>query len=193
MIKFSSCFILSHPTIQAILASRSRVFHKMLYQPPSPQQRNSKKDQPQRETNKLRLFLKRSSEPLLNLQNTAQQVNAILMPTPPASVVVGPRVFTIRIVYIFHRRVLLLLVTWACDRVQCRKKGTQKSIPKHSRFLSAAAAHLSRQENVDFFYIHSCTRNSFMQSSVNFHHFPFSHLWICEKFGKFNSRLRYEE
>jgi hypothetical protein len=46
----------------------------MLYQPPSPQQRNSKKDQPPRETNKLRLFLKRSSEPLLNLQNTAQQV-----------------------------------------------------------------------------------------------------------------------
>lgn len=51
----------------------------MLYQPPSPQQRNSKKDQPQRETNKLRLFLKRSSEPLLNLQNTAQQVNMISM------------------------------------------------------------------------------------------------------------------
>lgn len=47
-----------------------RVFHKMLYQAPSPQR---KKDPPARE-NKLRLFLKRSSEPLLNLQNAAQQV-----------------------------------------------------------------------------------------------------------------------
>lgn len=61
------------------MASRSRVFHKMLYQPPSPQQpinhRGGKKDkESQRETNKLRLFLKRSSEPLLNLQNAAQQV-----------------------------------------------------------------------------------------------------------------------
>jgi hypothetical protein len=47
----------------------------MLYQAPSPQQQRSKKDkEPQRETNKLRLFLKRSSEPLLNLQNAAQQV-----------------------------------------------------------------------------------------------------------------------
>lgn len=42
----------------------------MLYQAPSPQR---KKDPPPRE-NKLRLFLKRSSEPLLNLQNAAQQV-----------------------------------------------------------------------------------------------------------------------
>lgn len=42
----------------------------MLYQAPSPQR---KRDPPPRE-NKLRLFLKRSSEPLLNLQNAAQQV-----------------------------------------------------------------------------------------------------------------------
>lgn len=42
----------------------------MLYQAPSPQR---KKEPPPRE-NKLRLFLKRSSEPLLNLQNAAQQV-----------------------------------------------------------------------------------------------------------------------
>lgn len=42
----------------------------MLYQAPSPQR---KKEPPPRE-NKLRLFLKRSSEPLLNLQNSAQQV-----------------------------------------------------------------------------------------------------------------------
>lgn len=55
---------------QAVLASRSRVFQKMLYQAPSPQR---KKEPPPRE-NKLRLFLKRSSEPLLNLQNAAQQV-----------------------------------------------------------------------------------------------------------------------
>lgn len=45
----------------------------MLYQAPSPQR---KKDPPPRE-NKLRLFLKRSSEPLLNLQNAAQQVQKL--------------------------------------------------------------------------------------------------------------------
>ncbi|XP_055706565.1 serine-enriched protein isoform X1 [Phlebotomus papatasi] len=55
--------------VKAVLASRSRVFQKLLYQAPSPQRR---KEPPQRE-NKLRLFLKRSSEPLLNLQNAAQQ------------------------------------------------------------------------------------------------------------------------
>ncbi|XP_056648977.1 serine-enriched protein isoform X2 [Diorhabda sublineata] len=54
--------------VKAVLAARSRVFHKMLYQAPSPQRR---KDPPPRE-NKLRLFLKRSSEPLLNLQNASQ-------------------------------------------------------------------------------------------------------------------------
>ncbi|XP_075234746.1 dynein heavy chain, cytoplasmic-like isoform X2 [Lycorma delicatula] len=42
----------------------------MLYQAPSPQR---KKEPPPKE-NKLRLFLKRSSEPLLNLQNAAQQM-----------------------------------------------------------------------------------------------------------------------
>ncbi|XP_043258981.1 probable serine/threonine-protein kinase mps1 isoform X1 [Colletes gigas] len=55
--------------VKAVLAARSRVFHRMLYQAPSPQR---KKEPPPRE-NKIRLFLKRSSEPLLNLQNTAQQ------------------------------------------------------------------------------------------------------------------------
>ncbi|XP_030746116.1 serine-enriched protein [Sitophilus oryzae] len=54
--------------VKAVLAARSRVFHKMLYQAPSPQR---KKDPPPRE-NKLRLFLKRSSEPLLNLQSASQ-------------------------------------------------------------------------------------------------------------------------
>ncbi|CAG9767381.1 unnamed protein product [Ceutorhynchus assimilis] len=54
--------------VKAVLAARSRVFHKMLYQAPSPQR---KKEPPPRE-NKLRLFLKRSSEPLLNLQNASQ-------------------------------------------------------------------------------------------------------------------------
>lgn len=58
--------------LKAVLASRSRVFQKMLYQAPSPQR---KKEPPPRE-NKLRLFLKRSSEPLLNLQNAAQQVHS---------------------------------------------------------------------------------------------------------------------
>ncbi|XP_073970508.1 speckle type BTB/POZ protein isoform X5 [Rhodnius prolixus] len=55
--------------VKAVLAARSRVFHKMLYQAPSPQR---KKEAPPKE-NKLRLFLKRSSEPLLNLQNAAAQ------------------------------------------------------------------------------------------------------------------------
>ncbi|XP_066151607.1 serine-enriched protein-like isoform X2 [Euwallacea fornicatus] len=55
--------------VKAVLAARSRVFHKMLYQAPSPQR---KKEPPPKE-NKLRLFLKRSSEPLLNLQNASQQ------------------------------------------------------------------------------------------------------------------------
>ncbi|XP_017838319.1 serine-enriched protein isoform X3 [Drosophila busckii] len=55
--------------VKAVLASRSRVFAKMLYAAPSPQRKreNTTKE------NKLRLFLKRSSEPLLNLQNAAQQ------------------------------------------------------------------------------------------------------------------------
>lgn len=46
----------------------------MLYQAPSPQ----RKKEPAPRENKLRLFLKRSSEPLLNLQNAAQQVKQIL-------------------------------------------------------------------------------------------------------------------
>lgn len=46
----------------------------MLYQAPSPQ----RKKEPAPRENKLRLFLKRSSEPLLNLQNAAQQVSLLL-------------------------------------------------------------------------------------------------------------------
>lgn len=42
-----------------------RVFHKMLYTSPSPQ----KKKEPPPKENKLKMFLKRSSEPLLNLQS----------------------------------------------------------------------------------------------------------------------------
>lgn len=42
----------------------------MLYAAPSPQ----RKRETSTKENKLRLFLKRSSEPLLNLQNAAQQV-----------------------------------------------------------------------------------------------------------------------
>ncbi|CAD1479960.1 unnamed protein product [Heterotrigona itama] len=57
--------------VKAVLAARSRVFQKMFYQAPSPQR---KKDPPPKE-NKIRLFLKRSSEPLLNMQNAAQQPN----------------------------------------------------------------------------------------------------------------------
>lgn len=60
----------SSSDLQAVLASRSRVFAKMLYAAPSPQ----RKRETSTKENKLRLFLKRSSEPLLNLQNAAQQV-----------------------------------------------------------------------------------------------------------------------
>ncbi|CAK1580067.1 unnamed protein product [Parnassius mnemosyne] len=65
--------------VKAVLAARSRVFQKMLYQAPSPQR---KKDPAPRE-NKLRLFLKRSSEPLLNLQNAAQQRSAFAQQLAP--------------------------------------------------------------------------------------------------------------
>lgn len=59
---------------QAILSARSRIFHKLLYQQQaSPQRKNQPNPPPVRE-NKLRLFLKRSSEPLLNLQNESQKV-----------------------------------------------------------------------------------------------------------------------
>ncbi|XP_014216917.1 serine-enriched protein isoform X2 [Copidosoma floridanum] len=54
--------------VKAVLASRSKVFHKLLYQAPSPQRKKE-----QVKENKLKYFLKRSSEPLLNLQNAAQQ------------------------------------------------------------------------------------------------------------------------
>ncbi|XP_046677794.1 serine-enriched protein isoform X3 [Homalodisca vitripennis] len=64
--------------VKAVLAARSRVFHKMLYQAPSPQR---KKEAPPKE-NKLRQFLKRSSEPLLNLQNTAAQRSYAQQLTP---------------------------------------------------------------------------------------------------------------
>jgi len=47
----------------------TRVFQKMLYATPSPQ----RKKETGRE-NKLRLFLKRSSEPLMTMQNTAEKV-----------------------------------------------------------------------------------------------------------------------
>lgn len=67
----SFCFAGRHFFILELFSQFcTRVFHKMLYQSPSPQR---KKEPPPRE-NKLRLFLKRSSEPLLNLQNAAQQV-----------------------------------------------------------------------------------------------------------------------
>ncbi|EFX78546.1 hypothetical protein DAPPUDRAFT_53403 [Daphnia pulex] len=55
--------------VKAVLAARSRVFQKMLYTTPSPQ----RKKEPSTGPNKLRLFLKRSSEPLLNLQNPAEK------------------------------------------------------------------------------------------------------------------------
>lgn len=60
---------------QAILAARSRIFYKMLYQQQASPQRKNPQPPPVRE-NKLRLFLKRSSEPLLNLQSESQKVIA---------------------------------------------------------------------------------------------------------------------
>ena len=47
-----------------------RVFQKMLYATPSPQ----RKKEPTTGPNKLRLFLKRSSEPLLNLKIATEKV-----------------------------------------------------------------------------------------------------------------------
>ncbi|XP_011162991.1 serine-enriched protein isoform X3 [Solenopsis invicta] len=55
--------------VKAVLAARSKVFYRMLFETASPQR---KRPTPAKE-NKIRLFLKRSSEPLLNLQNAAQQ------------------------------------------------------------------------------------------------------------------------
>ncbi|XP_018016549.1 serine-enriched protein isoform X2 [Hyalella azteca] len=54
--------------VKAVLAARSRVFHKLLYAAYSPQK---KKEATTRE-NKIKMFLKRSSEPLLNLQGSGQ-------------------------------------------------------------------------------------------------------------------------
>ncbi|XP_065560676.1 serine-enriched protein-like isoform X2 [Artemia franciscana] len=53
--------------VRAVLAARSRVFQKMLYSTASPQRKQGSSRE-----NKLRLFLKRSSEPVLNLQSSAQ-------------------------------------------------------------------------------------------------------------------------
>ncbi|CAG0889842.1 unnamed protein product, partial [Darwinula stevensoni] len=58
----------SSRTLHDPVTCPSRVFHKLLYSQPSPQRR---REPPSRE-NKLKLFLKRSSEPLLNLQNPQQ-------------------------------------------------------------------------------------------------------------------------
>ncbi|XP_070489930.1 serine-enriched protein isoform X4 [Chironomus tepperi] len=70
--------------VKAILAARSRIFYKLLYQQQASPQRKNPQPPPVRE-NKLRLFLKRSSEPLLNLQNESQKRTLIsqqtLMPT----------------------------------------------------------------------------------------------------------------
>uniref|UniRef100_A0A1A9VQ81 BTB domain-containing protein n=1 Tax=Glossina austeni TaxID=7395 RepID=A0A1A9VQ81_GLOAU len=65
--------------VKAVLASRSRVFAKMLYSAPSPQ----RKRESSTKENKLRLFLKRSSEPLLNLQNASQQKSAFTQQLTP--------------------------------------------------------------------------------------------------------------
>ncbi|XP_022244939.1 serine-enriched protein-like [Limulus polyphemus] len=63
--------------VKAVLAARSRVFHKMLYG----QQQQTLRENPQRKREssketKLKLFLKRSSEPILNIQFPQTPVNA---------------------------------------------------------------------------------------------------------------------
>lgn len=63
---------------QAILAARSRIFHKLLYQQQASPQRKNQPNPPPVSQNKLRLFLKRSSEPLLNIQNESQKVEIFL-------------------------------------------------------------------------------------------------------------------
>ncbi|XP_063596704.1 serine-enriched protein-like [Penaeus indicus] len=54
--------------VKAVLAARSRVFHKLLYNSYSPQ----KKKEPMSREKKIKMFLKRSSEPLMNLQGQPQ-------------------------------------------------------------------------------------------------------------------------
>lgn len=68
---YSVMFFSTHA--QAILSARSRIFHKLLYQQQASPQRKNQPPPSVRE-NKLRLFLKRSSEPLLNIQNESQKV-----------------------------------------------------------------------------------------------------------------------
>ena len=70
-------FLLEIILLSIILISLFRVFQKMLYTAPSPQ----RKKEPSTGPNKLRLFLKRSSEPLLNLQNPTEKVYIALVPT----------------------------------------------------------------------------------------------------------------
>lgn len=58
--------------VKAVLAARSRVFHKMLYGfqgvPPTKEKDLSSKKRDLNKETKLKLFLKRSSEPMLNIQ-----------------------------------------------------------------------------------------------------------------------------
>ncbi|KAK4318458.1 hypothetical protein Pmani_010541 [Petrolisthes manimaculis] len=54
--------------VKAVLAARSRVFHKLLYNSYSPQ----KKKEPMSREKKIKLLFKRSSEPLMNLQGQQQ-------------------------------------------------------------------------------------------------------------------------
>lgn len=71
---------------QAILAARSRIFHKLLYQQQASPQRKNQPNPPPVSQNKLRLFLKRSSEPLLNIQNESQKVKIFLISGIPRKV-----------------------------------------------------------------------------------------------------------
>ncbi|XP_023217533.1 serine-enriched protein-like [Centruroides vittatus] len=62
--------------VKAVLAARSRVFHKILYtQQVAPREIQSRKRDFSKET-KLKLFLKRSSEPILNVPLTQVPFNA---------------------------------------------------------------------------------------------------------------------
>lgn len=118
---FHEFFLAIYLEFQAVLASRSRVFQKMLYQAPSPQR---KKEPPPRE-NKLRLFLKRSSEPLLNLQNAAQQVTESSIALNKSNDFYG-------ITFVFISKLKVIIIFASCGNMICNN--SQQIINKHRRF-----------------------------------------------------------
>ncbi|CAO1362672.1 unnamed protein product [Diamesa hyperborea] len=75
--------------VKAILAARSRIFQKMLYHQASPQRKNTNPPPPVRE-NKLRLFLKRSSEPLLSINQNESHKRTVIIAQPTLTPIFEP-------------------------------------------------------------------------------------------------------